>query len=156
MKIDGFLTEESLRTVLEDCFSPKFQIKIQYKIPNTRFRCDYAVCKSDGTPVMFVEYDGHHHYAVRQYVSDRRKNKEIKNQFNVPIVRWPYWIQPTEEVCNFLLKLESFDLQAPEDFNDYPHGFISPKCVLPAEFSTVGVRRFWSEMSKFSKKNVTT
>jgi hypothetical protein len=56
-------------------------------------------------------------------------------------LRIPYFIQVDSTICSFFFNDKS-------DFSkNFPHGFISKKCILPQEFSSAGESRFLNEIA---------
>lgn len=142
-----YLTEESLWQLLIALY-PNANIVKQFamKIPGTGTkRIDYMVTTDDG--MVAVEYDGHLHYTdpVRQLRDMLVKAHCAHN--NIKFVQFPYWLQPSRETVKHL-----FDIDVGYMPKTYPHGFIDPKCILPAMFNHVGHKRFVQEMSIIETK----
>jgi very-short-patch-repair endonuclease len=109
-----------------------------------RFRPDFVSHKHK----LVVEFDGYLHYTkAKTVLSDMEKDKIFKEE-DYSIVRIPYFVQLTKPIMKQIfgryLTVEPFNLV------DYPHGFIDTKAVVPADFCTLGVERFKSDLSIYS------
>jgi hypothetical protein len=90
---------------------------------------------------IFVEYDGNYHYMNNSNVV---KNNSCFEWNEIELltfeVRIPYWVQLDLEVTKMIFEYE-------KDFsNNFPHGFISKKCVLPENFCVAGEDRLIKEI----------
>lgn len=89
-----------------------------------------------------IEFDGHYHY-LRNSVAYKEHPgfKFFREDVGRYSLRIPYWVQPDENLMYFLFGVA-------KDFSrGYPHGFVSPKCMLPDHFCFTGESRFFYEMS---------
>lgn len=105
-------------------------------------RPDYRIEKYK----LIVEYDGPYHYTnPTNCKTDIEKNK-IYNEYGYNVVRIPYYIQlQAESIYKFFegyLTDRGYDSGDFEDFNDYPHGFVTDKVILPSSFCSLGLQRF--------------
>jgi len=92
---------------------------------------------------LLYEYNGHHHYCINSVVEAERDSsitEWVQIDSNHWLISIPYWIQPT---C-----VHSFNwFGVAKDYsNEFPHGFISSKCVLPERFCRAGEERFITEL----------
>lgn len=108
------------------------------KLPGCSINCrpDYVNLDSN----IIVEFDGYKHYNdAKTILRDRIKDKEFKN-LGFKIIRWPYFIQLSSSSIKYYFNLDLNYHQT------YPHGFIDSKALLPADFNSLGVSRFYSEL----------
>lgn len=139
-----YLTEEELC----ECFKKASygdNFITQYKLG--RGRVDGVVLNKEFI-VMGVEFDGSFHYtSTRQILADRERNLEFLKK-GARLLRWPYWLQPSQEICEYFCCPEIFKFVG--NSKNYKQGFISTErsCVLPADFCTYGFERFISEFSE--------
>lgn len=137
-----YMTEELLCAAFKNsCRGVEFHS--QYKLG--RGRVD-GVLTMEGVVKLGIEFDGSFHYtSTRQVLSDRSRDLEFNNM-GARLLRWPYWLQPSDEVLTHFKCFEIRDFV--ESAYDYPQGFISTErsCVLPADFCRYGYDRFISEI----------
>lgn len=144
-----YLTESLLGDFLRQRFSDNFENDRVLKESNIRGRYDYIFYKEK----LIVEFDGYRHFnSAKQIISDKTKNR-IANDLGFKLIRIPYFVQLDEEVIEYYFG----DLiKNKEKFNDYLHGFIDPKAMLPADFCELGQIEFTkfledTKQTKFSK-----
>ncbi len=137
--MEKYLTEDRLGDFLRRYF--KEGEWIHDKCFLGRNRPDYR----NGFYKTIVEFDGYAHYtSSKRIVSDRLKDKLYQeNGYNV--VHIPYFVQLSEKTISKLFSLNM------EYEQEYPHGFIDSKCVLPADFCYLGIRRFLEDLETFSE-----
>jgi hypothetical protein len=107
-----------------------------------KFRPDYVSTQH----MIIVEFDGYLHYTKSKTILDDSNKDKIFSHLGYKIIRIPYFVQLDKRVMHKLFGdfvLDSFD------YVDYPHGFIDSKAVLPADFCSLGVQRFKSDLERF-------
>jgi hypothetical protein len=92
-----------------------------------------------------VEFDGYLHYTKAKTILDDMTKDAILLSDGYCVIRVPYFVQLDKRVMNILFG----EFLEPFDFNNYPHGFVDQKAVLPADFCSLGVQRFKSDLEKF-------
>jgi hypothetical protein len=145
IEYENYLTEEKLGKLLGEVFDgeevlPQYSIKGRYN----RFRVDFFIPRLG----IVVEFNGNTHYQKTKVILRDYALREYCKENNLKLIEIPYWLQIDDRVFHLL-----FGLQLTEKFIDskvefkvnYPHGFISKDCVLPADFSADGWNRFWKE-----------
>lgn len=138
-----YLKEQTLEQKLHDLF-PNSEIIRNKKIKSSN---------SNGRPDFFlpmekliVEFDGYLHYSsVDAIIRDNDKDK-IYTEEGFTIIRIPYFIQWCSEVVKMICPTNLENVE-----QVYPHGFIDPKALTPANYCELGLSRFVQELSgKFS------
>ena len=133
-----YLTEESLGYHLKKIYNADF---IHNKPFIGRFKPDY---RNDDLKLI-IEFDGDRHYTSAMVIlRDMLKDKQ-EEELGYKVVRWPYFIQMTNETAKLLLGVRYNSEQT------YPYGFIDEKCICPAEFCSLGIEKFINDMKKLSK-----
>lgn len=150
INISGYLLEPKLGDLLREML-PDIELIHQYKVKVGRrnLRVDYGFV-IDGI-TFFVEFDGDTHYCK---ATTQKRDVELKNyciENKIILIRIPYFVQ----VDNYT-KLKYFNhekltpyIDSVEIFTDFPHGFISKSCVLPADFNMIGWELFMEEYWSF-------
>lgn len=138
----SYLTEADLGVILSVIF-PALEFVHDKSVPgskNARWRPDYRCEKIK----LIIEFDGDSHYCkAARIISDHEKDAEYKS-LGYKIIRIPYFIQMTSDVLAHV-----FGISKPFT-KKYPHGFIDPKAVLPADFCELGIQKFVADLSTFS------
>ncbi|ELE9267230.1 DUF559 domain-containing protein [Enterobacter kobei] len=139
----SYLTEQNLGDLLRDIV-PELNFIHDTAVPgasNKRRRPDYR-CESEK---LIIEFDGDAHYCKAQrIITDREKDFDYNN-LGYTVFRIPYFIQITDNIISSIFKKDIPFTQ------QYPHGFIDPKAVLPADFCELGIRRFLNDLEVFSE-----
>jgi hypothetical protein len=130
-----YLTESLLGVFLSERISNNFENDRVLKESNIRGRYDYIFYDHK----LIFEFDGYRHFnSSKQIISDKIKNKKA-NDLGFKLIRIPYFVQLDSEVIGYYFG----DLIENKDkFNDYPHGFIDPKAMLPSDFCELGQIEF--------------
>lgn len=133
-----YLTEKSLGHYLTDIFETPFINNQQIG----RYRVDWYSPKLS----IGVEFDGYRHYtdSMNQF-RDRVKDCFLQS-LDINVMRIPYFIQLSQETINSLLLFKGTFTK--EWQQEYPHGFIDPKALLPANFNEMGVRQFIRDLNR--------
>lgn len=130
-----YLSESLMGEFLSERFNNHFENDRVLKDSNIRGRYDYIFYKEK----LIVEFDGYRHFnSAKQILSDRKKN-EIALRLGFELIRIPYFVQMDSEVIEFYFKEH---ISNRETFNNYPHGFIDPKAMLPADYCELGQKEF--------------
>ena len=138
----SWLNEEKLGKALEIIYPNEIFVRNK-AVPKSKirkrpdFRCDNLK--------MIVEFDGYQHYTkVKEYYNDNEKDAAYI-KIGYKIIRIPYFVQLSSDVIKHLFGV-SIDYE-----QVFPHGFIVDKNeVLPADFCSLGYKRFLSEVEQFS------
>jgi very-short-patch-repair endonuclease len=96
---------------------------------------------------LIVEFDGDDHYrSVRRIFGDRERDA-VLSAAGYQVVRVPYFVQLTQVVIANLFGQMARDHR---DFLNFPHGFIAPTVVMPADFCELGIARFEDDLERFA------
>lgn len=142
---------EILNEIFKDCkISTQYKYnytKVDFCIELDKFNniCNILPNYNNMPIKLLIEFDGFYHYSkISQCV------KDIKNKFGNICwkklddihygIRIPYYIQLDEYFSKNLFNID-------HKLNDYPHGFIDKKCVLPSDFCYYGDIRFIKELN---------
>jgi hypothetical protein len=100
---------------------------------------------------LIVEFDGYRHFSdPKTNFTDHVRDFDHES-LGYQTVRVPYFLQLDKECAEWLFP--GFFNDAPFDgFNDYPHGFIDIKALLPAAFCGVGGNKFLGILQSLPKK----
>jgi very-short-patch-repair endonuclease len=143
-----YLTENLLGDFLRQRFSDNFENDRVLKESNIRGRYDYIFYNEK----IILEFDGYRHFnSSKQIISDKIKN-QVANNLGFELIRIPYFVQLDSEVIDYYF---GNLIKNKEKFNDYPHGFIDQKAMLPADFCELGQIEFtkFLETSKETEFN---
>lgn len=141
-----YLTEETLGIFLHQNFNEPFLHNKAVEGSNNIKRPDYHCPELK----LIVEYDGHLHYKDAARIVDDRLKDEVYTQLGYKIIRIPYFVQLSKDVIKELFGF------ARSDFNTYPHGFISDTTILPADYCSLGQKKFIEDLKRFAfiKKDI--
>ena len=140
MKSNEFLTESTLiRFLLDELDSSGVCNKA---LKPYRFRPDFV----SHSYKVAVEFDGYLHYTKAKTILDDSNKDKVLKELGYSVVRVPYFVQMDTRVMKHL-----FGEWIPNQFNlsNYPHGFIDDKAILPADFCSLGIKRFELDLEKF-------
>jgi len=151
MKDKPWLNEYHLLKLFQEVFG-KENVEHNKQFLSYKFRPDILI----ESIKLIVEFDGYRHYTDASIcLKDLEKDKIFKDEgYNV--CRVPYFVQirdlflPVElESTNELYaKLENASKDKP--YYDYLSGFIDDKVVLPANFCSLGIKKFKKDLVKHS------
>lgn len=121
------------------------------QFPGHKFRPDFRI----DSQKLIVEYDGFYHYTDPKVIMFDIKKAEILNQAGYKIVRIPYFVQLTSQnIIEEVFKIHGIDISNLDftgvNYIDYPQGFISDDCHLPAEYCELGINRFDGDIVTYS------
>jgi len=138
-----YLTEKRLGEILRKLL-PKHEFIHDRSVPNSqnkRRRPDY---RNDDLQLI-IEFDGDSHYCkAGRIVNDAIKDADYET-LGYKVVRIPYFVQMNNAVLRYIFG-ENTDLKYTQE---YPHGFIDKKAILPADFCELGIELFKSDIEKF-------
>lgn len=151
-----YLTEKLLGEALVKIF-PNHEFIHNRKVPNSNInnRPDF---RNDDL-MLIIEFDGNRHFQNFHCMQmDRKKDIEYE-AMGYAVVRIPYFVQLSSDTIFHYFNIHMNWEQ------EYPHGFIDSKAVIPTDFSSTGYDKYmWnvldlpsdiiediqgSEMSKF-------
>lgn len=137
MRVQDFLTEGALGAFLKNLSNDWVH---DFVVPESglKNRPDYRSEKLK----LIVEFNGHFHYTVPNTILSDEKKRLAYITLGYKIIEIPYFLQLDSRITKFLFGL-------PKGFNSFPHGFISKNLVLPASFCSLGVQRFYKELTNF-------
>ncbi len=136
--IEGYLTQAKLETALKSIVGAENWKGRELNVPRSRRRWDMAYSINGVTTV--VEFDGDAHYRDSLKIKVDREKDVAAQEIGYLVVRFPYWLQLTDETIDLYFRLSANILQ------DFPHGFITTK-IFPASFCELGIERFQREMA---------
>jgi very-short-patch-repair endonuclease len=144
--INKYLTEDLLGVFLKERLSDNFENDRVLKESNIRGRYDYIFYDKK----LIIEFDGYRHFnSAKQIISDKIKNKKAY-ELGFSLIRIPYFIQLDSEVIEYYF---GAFVNNKEKFNNFPHGFIDSKAMLPADYCELGQIEFTSFLEKTKETN---
>lgn len=145
-----YLTEQRLGEIIKNVLG-SYTFEHDKIVPNSslrRMRPDYR-CED---LKLILEFNGYSHYCNPiQILNDYKKAEEYK-RLGYTVISIPYFIQMCDELVSLITlgKVQKYK-------QEYPHGFIDPKAVLPSFFCSLGIVRYKQEMDgifNFAKADV--
>ena len=143
----GYLTESKLIQLFKNLEKQTNNIKVETNISISdeykRYKGDIII-----NNYYLIEFDSYQHY-TKSSIFERDSIKDTLWELqNKKVIRLPYFVQLTDEAFNYYFKdmIKSLNLNIKIN-SDYQHGFIDKKAVLPADFCSLGERRFISEIN---------
>jgi len=92
---------------------------------------------------LIVEFDGDQHYRTVQKIKREEKKSDTYRQMGYKVIRIPYFIQlSTQTIKNLFDKEIDYE-------QTFPHGFVSDKVIMPADFCEMGIRKFLTDLIQF-------
>lgn len=136
-----YLTEQLLSEVLS-LICPNKEFVKDKVVPNSgvRTRPDY---RNDDL-MLIVEFDGNHHYQVSKKIKNEINKTKLYEEMGYNVVRIPYFIQISSQTIKHLFGVDMDYKQV------FPHGFISKRVIMPADFSEMGILKFKEDLKKFN------
>jgi hypothetical protein len=137
-----YLTESSLKLFLYDMFG-HYEWIHNKSVPNSNIknRPDFRSEKFK----LIIEFDGDRHYTQSNVIIADELKDFTYTKMGYKIFRIPYFIQ----LCDKLI-FDIFSYSPKKIIQTYPHGFISDTCTHPADFCALGIKRFNSDLQRFS------
>ena len=139
VRIDGYIVQHKLEVALRQIVGEPAWRGSEVRVGSRRQRWD-MVYERDGVHVA-VEFDGDEHYRHTLKIKADREKDEAARAGGYTVVRFPYWVQLTDETLRHYFGLEGQVIQ------DFPHGFITTK-IFPASFCELGLQRFRRELDQ--------
>ena len=137
-----YLTENILEYYLKYLFY-NYDIIRDKIVPNSKIknRPDFRIEDLN----LIIEFDGDLHFTDSYTILNDMKKELTYTEMGYTIIRIPYWIQLDDmvlwEIFNSYLD-EKWDFY--EDIaSNYPLGFIDKKAKLPADYSELGLTRYY-------------
>ena len=139
-----WLCEESLGYYISRIFPDSVNNK---QFLNYKFRPDYVSHEHKTV----IEYNGDRHYTKADSCIRDLIKMGICHDHGYKFIQFPYFMQITPNILeklfgNICTNMEQFE------YLDFPQGFISKNCVLPADFCTIGIQRFKQDL-KYIREN---
>ena len=142
--MNNYLTEKKLGTELKKIF-PEHNFIHDKVVPSSgvKTRPDY---RNDDLKLI-VEFDGDQHYRSASKIKKELTKNNNYGKMGYKVVRIPYFIQLCKPVIKHLFNVEF------EYDQDFPHGFISDKAILPADYCELGILKFINDLKRFEYLN---
>lgn len=135
----NYLTEDRLYEALKIIFKIDFIRDRQVPDSGINKRPDF---RNDELKLI-VEFDGERHYTNNKIQkSDMLKAKRYSDM-GYKVIRLPYFVQLSSSIIKLL-----FDIDIDWE-QQYPHGFIDEKAMLPVDYNYFGIYRFKGDLNKF-------
>lgn len=153
-KVINYLTEGSLLLFLQELY-PDHEIVHDRAVPGSKIkkRPDYRL----EAIKLIVEFDGPQHYTSFNNIQTDILKDETYTKEGYKVVRVPYFVQLSNHVIKHLFGINQI-ITNPEllKFQDYKHGFIDAKAILPWDYCEKGIERFLQNLNKFNfiKKDI--
>ena len=144
LQYNNYLTETKLIDLFKQLSLLRdFKIETNVKI-GERFRGDLVVDTHKNK--YLIEFDGYQHFTdPRVILRDLKKDKIWLKENGTETIRIPYFMQLGGDYNFrhiFCYLLNDLNIEYITVNNNYPHGFIDSKAILPAGFCTLGIERF--------------
>lgn len=135
----NYLTEDRLYEALKIIFKIDFIRDRQVPDSGINKRPDF---RNDELKLI-VEFDGERHYTNNKIQkSDMLKAKRYSDM-GYKVIRLPYFVQLSSSIIKLL-----FDIDIDWE-QQYPHGFIDEKAMLPVDYNYFGIYHFKGDLNKF-------
>jgi len=137
-----YLTEKNLielfRTTYEDLVCNK-------NFFDRKFRPDIRI----DSIKLVVEFDGYLHYTDSKTIMRDTKKDIVIQEYGYKIVRVPYFVQ-LKHLENLLSNYISLDVIRNFKTYGYKSGFIDNKAKTPADFCSLGLKRFYKDIEFYN------
>jgi hypothetical protein len=140
----SYLTEKSLGIYLNQIFKRDFVHN--KKVPQSTIlnRPDYR----NDELMLIVEFNGYMHYNnTKQILTDYAKNSHYK-MLGYNVVEIPYFVQLTNDIVNLLFN--NYNDKHIINETSYKHGFHDKYALLPCDFNSLGLIRFYNDLNTFA------
>lgn len=137
-----YLTEQKLAKFLSERIDPN--IIHNQPINNTRTKPDFRSEKFK----IIIQFDGFRHYSDPKQILKDMQDNTLFLSLNYQIIRIPYFIQLDELIIYKLFGNYTNNIAS---LSNFPHGFVSNKALLPANFCELGLARFLHELEFYSE-----
>lgn len=140
--VEGYLTQNKLENILKNETSLIFE-QSEFPVPDSKMRFDFLLTDFDTNKKIAVEFNGYQHYTKSSVIQNDCRKKSIAKEHKIQLIEIPYFVQLTNNTFEYYFG------RVPQTtiIQDYPHGFIDKKAVLPADFCSLGIERFIKEIS---------
>lgn len=145
--VESYLTQQKLEQILKNEDSFIFEGP-EIRVPDSRLRFDFVVKDKETSKRIAIEFNGYQHYTNPKVILNDERKQKIAENYNIRLVSIPYWVQLNNETFKYYFKQKP----ATNIVQNYPHGFIDKKALLPAAFCSLGVCRFVEEHLKLPRK----
>ena len=137
MIYQDYLTEFKLYTALCQLY-PNNIINKQVTVPETRYRSDYVIHELK----LVIEFNGFMHYTLVKTILRDRKVVDIWESLGYKVISIPYFVQLDEVMIKHYFNLEN------NSGSNYHHGFIDKMALLPDNYCTIELKRYYNELSQ--------
>lgn len=148
--LGGYCKEDNFESmVLQKMFPGKKWVRDRV-VPNSSsrtrpdFRCEELK--------LIVEYNGYRHYTQADRILRDIEKKKNYEDLGYMVVEWPYWLQPDPNTI--LALFMQTDKKFAKHYTDFHQGFVAKGCALPADFCTLGVKRFYYELGQLPRDTI--
>ena len=145
--IEGYLTQQKLEQILKNEISFVFE-QSEAPVPDSKLRFDFLLTDTTTQQKVAVEFNGYQHYTNPKVILNDERKADIAKQQKIKLVEIPYWVQLNDETFKYYFKRQP----STKIIQEYLHGFIDKKAILPAAFCSLGAQRFVKEYLKLPKK----
>lgn len=139
--IEEYLTEKLLREFVLQRFTGSIIFDRSY-FKESRFRQDVVIEDFK----LVLEFNGASHYTSADRIVKDEEKKDLCYSHGFELIEIPYFIQLDYKIITLLFSKYINNIST---FNTYQHGFIDKKAKLPADFCTLGLYRFYSDLVRF-------
>lgn len=137
----NYLTEDKLYEALKIIFKVDFIRDRQVPESGINKRPDF---RNDELKLI-VEFDGDRHYSNNKIQKSDILKYKVYTNMGYKVIHIPYFIQLSTSVIKLLFNI---DLEWEQQ---YPHGFIDEKAMLPVDYNYLGVNNFKTDLLKFKE-----
>lgn len=150
-ELSKILTNNTIKKdyLLEESLGDFLKSRFKYPVTSPRLNWDEGLFLPDFVIEdlkLIVEYDGPRHYTQSSTILRDGYKKEMYSKHGYKLINIPYFVQLDERVIRLLFGEYREYMNSMEAYNSYPHGFISPKVLLPADFCSIGATRFVNQI----------
>jgi very-short-patch-repair endonuclease len=139
-----YITEKILGVFLKERFANYTITSPTLLIEGKRYKPDFFIEELN----LIVEFDGPRHYTTPATCVRDVNRRLVFDKHGYKTAILPYYIQLDDMSIQFVFDSVIDKISSRKKFNDYPHGFISPNVILPAEFCSLGLYRFNNEINR--------
>lgn len=95
---------------------------------------------------LILEFNGPRHYTDNKQIILDYKKRIACNKMGIDLIEVPYFIQFDSTIVSYLFCNYNIDKSA---YNNYEHGFISKKAILPDDYCFNGLLRLVKDIKTF-------
>lgn len=143
VKYEGYLTQQKLEHLLKEVLPKDDWVGREVFLKYKKYRWD--MCYVHNNQKYLVEFDGDSHYrdAVR-ILADQDKDK-YASSVGYKTIRVPYFIQLTTETFKMFFDIDDIKIE-----QNYRHGWIDKKAILPASYCCMGTDKFIKQYKSYT------